>query len=168
MMLGYNEYKSLITRFSKALIEVLSEENLLACTLFGSVAREAARKESDIDLIILLRQKTAEIDKKIVKVLIAAEDWPEKVSLKKKKISANLSLIIKTEDELKEDPLILLDILDQGKILFDPQKKFIEILERFKFKLAKLGTRKVTLDDGTWYWDLKPDWKPGETVEITL
>jgi len=29
-----------------------------------------------------------------------------------------------------------------------------------------LGSRKVILGNGSWYWDLKPDWKPGEVIEL--
>jgi hypothetical protein len=35
-----------------------------------------------------------------------------------------------------------------------------------KEKLKKLGSKKVVLPDSSWYWDLKPDMKPGEVIEI--
>jgi hypothetical protein len=32
--------------------------------------------------------------------------------------------------------------------------------------MAELGSRRVELADGSWYWDLKPDWRPGEVVDL--
>ena len=33
-------------------------------------------------------------------------------------------------------------------------------------RLLELGAKKVSLPDGSYYWDLKPDWKPREVIEI--
>jgi hypothetical protein len=32
--------------------------------------------------------------------------------------------------------------------------------------MRALGSRRVYLADGSWYWDLKPDFRFGEVVEI--
>jgi hypothetical protein len=32
--------------------------------------------------------------------------------------------------------------------------------------MRALGSRRVYLADGSWYWDLKPDFRPGEVVEL--
>ena len=39
-------------------------------------------------------------------------------------------------------------------------------LERLRARLEELGSRRIELDDGTWYWDLKPDLRPGEVVTL--
>lgn len=39
-------------------------------------------------------------------------------------------------------------------------------LNKLSKKLEKMGARKIFLGDGRWYWDLKPDYKLGEVVEI--
>ena len=26
--------------------------------------------------------------------------------------------------------------------------------------------RRIEMPDGSWYWDLKPDWRPGEVVDL--
>jgi len=38
-------------------------------------------------------------------------------------------------------------------------------LSDFRERLDRLGARKVFQGD-RWYWDLKPDYKPGEIFEI--
>ncbi|KKK51182.1 hypothetical protein LCGC14_3117490, partial [marine sediment metagenome] len=35
-----------------------------------------------------------------------------------------------------------------------------------KKRLQELGAEKISLSDGSYYWDLKPDWKPREVIEI--
>ena len=29
-----------------------------------------------------------------------------------------------------------------------------------------MGAKRIGLDDGSWYWDLKPDYKPYEVIEL--
>lgn len=72
----------------------------------------------------------------------------------------------RTSDRIKTHPWLLLDVLDHGIILFDREGVLQNELERLKERLRSLGARKVALADGSWYWDLKPDWKPGEVVEL--
>lgn len=168
MSFGYQKYKVLIDRFLKALIENLGAENLYGCALFGSVARGTAREESDIDLFLLISKRTRAIEDKIIKLLLDVEEWEEKKNLKEENLLANFTIIAKTIEELKANPLILLDIIDEGIVLYDPNSKLNEIFINFKNRLRELGAEKIIFKDGSWCWDLKPDWKPGEVVEITL
>ncbi len=168
MIFGYQKYKALIDRFLKTLIENLGAQNLYGCALFGSIARGNARKESDIDLFLLISSRSPSIEDKIIKLLLDVEEWKEKKDLKKENLLANFTIIAKTIEELKANPLILLDIVDEGIVLYDPNGKLNEIFINFKKKLRELGAEKIIFKDGTWCWDLKPDWKPGEVVEITL
>ena len=59
----------------------------------------------------------------------------------------------------------MLDILFEGIILYDTGilRNRLEILRK---RLDELGAKRITLADGTWYWDLKPDWKPGEVITL--
>jgi len=57
-------------------------------------------------------------------------------------------------------------VLDHGVMLHDPQRLLKETLQRLRRSLDALGAKKVTLEDGTWYWDLKPDWKPGDIIAL--
>ena len=41
-----------------------------------------------------------------------------------------------------------------------------ELLAAMKTRMQTLGSRRVHLADGSWYWDLKPDFRFGEIVEI--
>ena len=47
----------------------------------------------------------------------------------------------------------------------EQRQRFRERLEKLRARLRELGTRKVVSGD-SWYWDLKPDAAPGETVAL--
>lgn len=51
-------------------------------------------------------------------------------------------------------------------MLHDPDGILARELEAIRQRLRELGSRRIELPDGSWYWDLKPDWRPGEIVEL--
>lgn len=165
--IGYSDYKDFLEKFREELIH--SEgRNVLSIILYGSVARGKATKESDIDVLILCKKRTAFFEKSVLKIISKIRRFPEYEVLHKKNLYGEISPFIVETNELRENPLILLDIIEDGIILYQKNKTFEKIMEKFKRKLKKLKSKKVILPDGTWYWDLKPDWKAGEKVEIKL
>jgi predicted nucleotidyltransferase len=165
MNIGYAIYKSFLEQLLDRLRNRLGENNLLAFALFGSVARGEARPDSDIDLLIVHKEVDFDPTKEFVKVRFELQEEAEYKRLKQAGLNPYPSVIFMTERELWERPLILLDILDHGLILYDTgvlQKRF----DALKKRLEELGSQKIVLEDGTWYWDLKPNWKPGEVIEL--
>ncbi len=61
---------------------------------------------------------------------------------------------------------LLLEVQDHGIIPYDPQGVLANKLEAVRQRMRELGTKKVMMDDGCWYWDIKPDWKSGEVFEL--
>jgi len=131
---------------------------LLSFVVFGSTASGKLKQDSDVDVLIIVKQKNKRIWRAIVEESAAIEDLSPPL----------FSLIYTTEEKLREDPLILLDMTKESIVLFDPQGIFQILIEEFKQVLKNLGARRRWLDENTWYWDLKPDWKPGESVEIKI
>lgn len=162
-----SHYHSLIEHYLEEIQEKLSH-NLLSVTLFGSVARRKAVPNSDVDLLTLVKEKNRATEKEIIRINVASYNWPQMRSLREKGIRTKIYNIVKTEEEIKENPFILLDILKDGELLYDPQGKMKRLLQRLKKRLKTLKAERVVLKDGKWYWDLKPDWKAGEIVEIKL
>ncbi len=165
MKIGCKQYALFLEQLLDRLRNSLGDEVILSLALFGSVARNEARPDSDIDLLIVHRKVGFYLTRRFVRIVFELKEEKEYQTLKKAGLNPNPCPVFMTEDELWERPLMLLDILDHGRILFDTgilQKR----LQALKKRLAELGSKKVVLDDGRWYWDLKPDWKPGEVIEL--
>ncbi len=71
-----------------------------------------------------------------------------------------------TKEEAKETYPFYLDIVENSVIVFDRDDFMKRKFERLKKRMKELGTRKVFLPGGKWYWELKPGMKPGEEVEL--
>jgi hypothetical protein len=50
-------------------------------------------------------------------------------------------------------------------VCFDPHGVFARRMAEVRATMARLGTRKELIA-GTWCWDLKPDFRPGEVFEL--
>ena len=165
MKLGYEVYKNFIQRLLERLKDSLGEGVILSVSLFGSVARGQARPDSDIDLFCVHKGVDFNLTKRFVQVTFELEQDEEYKRLVEKGLYPRPSCIFFTEQELWDKPHILLDMLYDGIILCDTGilQSRLEILRK---RLEELGAKKTTLADGTWYWDLKPDWKPGEVITL--
>lgn len=165
--IDYLVYKKFMRIFIKNLQEGM-KDNLLSVTLYGSVARGNARPESDIDLLILYRKGEIDVDNVYVNSALQSDESQEYRRLYNKGIYGEISPLFMTLAEIKSNPLILLDIMEEGIILFEQGKCFTDLLEKMRVETKKLGSRKVNLPDGSWYWELKPSWRPGELIEVAL
>ena len=163
--IGYDTYKKLLSQLLQDLRNAFGAEVILPYALFGSVARGEARPDSDIDLLIIHEPVDFRPVGRFVDVLLDLRESDEYRQLKEAGFSPDPYPVFMTEEEIYERPLILLDIMDHGIIIYDSgvlRKRFESLSKR----LTELGTRKIILEDGSWYWHLKPDWKPGEVIEL--
>ena len=74
----------------------------------------------------------------------------------------SLSCLIMSKREADENHYVFLDMVQDSLILFDDRDYFKGRLSALRERLSSLGSKKVVLPDGSWYWDLKPDLKLGE------
>jgi predicted nucleotidyltransferase len=163
--IGYPTYRGYLDLLLDRMQDRLAAEGLLACALFGSVARGQARPDSDIDLLAVVSRTRADTMLRFVRLLREIETAPLVAELKASGLSADPYPVFVTPQDLETRPLILLDILDHGIILCDTGV-LRDRLDRLQRRLRELGARKIPHPDGTWHWDLKPDWKPGEVIEL--
>ena len=77
----------------------------------------------------------------------------------------DVSPILKTPEEAARVVPLYLDMVEDAEILFDRDEFFGTVLENLRQRLARLGARRVRRGR-YWYWDLKPDYRPGEVFEI--
>lgn len=163
-----SEYRDYITLIVKS-IKGYFKENLISLVLYGSVARKEAGEGSDLDFLVISKNFVGslgsrfEVFNEIEKEIRQAKVYQK---LKEQKFGTLISPVPLTPEEVKENPPLLLDVITDGIILYDKDdfmKNHLKTLER---KLEKLGAKKFFLKTGKWYWDLKPDYKLGEVVEI--
>jgi len=158
-------WRELVNRVVASYHEALGSD-LLAVACFGSVARGEPMPDSDLDLYVVTRNPVATLSDKRLEGMIRLHDTPEYQALLRQSYRPEPMPIYHTLAHLATHPWILLDIADHGIILYDPEGILAKELESIRRRLRELGSRRIQLPDGSWYWDLKPDWRPGETVAL--
>ncbi|MBI5043781.1 MAG: nucleotidyltransferase domain-containing protein [Nitrospirae bacterium] len=162
----------LIERFKKLQAKVLSGcrayygDRLVSLVVYGSAGRETMRFDSDVDILIIARNLPKGRMKRVAefsKIEDALIQYMEQ--LKKKGIYTDISPIFKTPEEAQRGSPLFLDMVDDAKILYDKDGFFAAVLERLRNRLKELGSKRIWKGNA-WYWDLKPDYKPGEVFEI--
>lgn len=152
----------------KLLAEVKSfyGDRLISFVVFGSVARETYRFDSDIDLLIIAEDLPKGRMKRVAQFL-TVEDRIETFleSLRKEGMNTYISSVFKTPEEAEMGSPLFLDMVEDASILFDRNGFFSKVLERLRNRLKELGAKRVWKGNA-WYWVLKPDYKPGEVIEL--
>lgn len=108
--------KAYASYFVSYLLTRLKEvDNIFQIVLFGSVAKDEATKESDVDIFIVLKRKNKKLKEKIEKILDEFYSSREALIFKVKSIDNKINLII---DRLEDWPDIKLSIESTGIILY--------------------------------------------------
>lgn len=134
-------------------------ERLVSVVLFGSRARGTAKPESDVDLLVIVRGLPVNRPKRYDELRPIAREVSEA-------FAAALSLIALTPEEAATVKPYYLGLLSGYVLILDRGRFFDGVLGRLQARLAELGARRYVDKDGYEYWDLKPDWKPGDVVTL--
>lgn len=148
------------------LLQARLGDRLISVVVYGSVARGTARKDSDIDLLVVAeglpksRMKRQQIFLEVEEGLnsVVEELWS-------KGVHVDFSPIMLTPEEASKIRPIYLDMVEDAVVLYDKDMFFETILERLRKRLKELGAKRIWVGD-KWYWMLKPDIRFGEVVEI--
>jgi predicted nucleotidyltransferase len=162
-----DEYIQYVHRIATLLHEQLQEQ-LVSVVLFGSAARGEAGSESDVDLLIVATEfapfeSRFDMFTAIDDALRASRAYED---LRSKRLGTTISPIPLTVEEVDRNPPILLDLVTDGLIVYDTDGFMARKLRALRKKLAALGARRVVLEGGGWYWDLKPDYTLGEVIAL--
>jgi predicted nucleotidyltransferase len=163
---------SLLQEYDELLRHLLVEltaaygPRLVACAAFGSVGRGTPRHDSDIDLLLVIRDlprgRTSRVEE-FIPVEVRLESALK--TAESSGVRATLSPVFKTPEEVEAGSPLFLDLVHDARILHDPEQFLAGYLERLRARLAQLGARRVWRGNA-WYWDLKPDLKPGEVFTV--
>ena len=135
---------------------------LRSLVLFGSVARGQSTARSDIDLLVVAAGFPHSLVERRRPLLAAWSLARDRYALP----AVEWNLVTKTPEEARYHSPLYLDIVEDGVLLVDRDAFFETVLDAMRARMRELGSRRVFLDDGSWYWDLKPDFRFGEVVEI--
>jgi predicted nucleotidyltransferase len=158
-------YKTLQQELLQA-IKAFYGEGLVSFALFGSVGRGTQRFDSDLDFLLICESLPSGRMKR-VEQFQKVEDAvrPCLRNLNMDGYLIDLSPVIKTKEEAMRGSPVFLDMVEDAIILYDKEGFFEGVLERLRKKLATLGAKRVWRGSA-WYWDLKPDFRPGEVFEL--
>ncbi|MBI4489840.1 MAG: nucleotidyltransferase domain-containing protein [Deltaproteobacteria bacterium] len=157
--------RGLADRYAGVAQEVLGD-NLTSVVLFGSVARGEAGPRSDVDLLVVCRDLPRGAFRRREALGPIRERLQEDLDrLWAEGITTDVIEVIKTEAEARRTHLLYLDMTEEAVLLFDRDGFFGDVLAGLRRRLTELGAVRRRLGDVR-YWDLKPDFKPGEVIEL--
>lgn len=141
-------------------------DRLISLAVFGSVGRGTARHDSDVDLLIVA---DALPDGRVARVAefrdVESAVAPALREARDAGLSPQLSPVFKTPAELRLGTPLLLDMVEDARILFDRADTLRGTLAALRARLEQSGARRIWKGNA-WIWDLKPDYKPGEVFDL--
>jgi predicted nucleotidyltransferase len=159
-------------RFRK-LEQLLSEEaiafygpRLVSLVVFGSAGRGTQRDDSDLDFLVVaegLPRGRMDRNREFEAVEIGLE--PAFREMEIEGIHTRLSPVIKTVEEAEAGSPLFLDMVDDARIIFDRGGFFEGLIGALRKRLQALGAKRI-FRGNAWYWDLKPDYRPGDVIEL--
>jgi predicted nucleotidyltransferase len=158
-------FEHLLTKLCEAVVAVYGER-LVTLAVYGSVARGTMRYDSDLDLLIVARDLPNGRFARLEEFRAVEESLAPVLSdLLDKGIRTDLSPVFKTPETVEAGSPLFLDMVDDARVLYDRDGFFAGRLERLRKRLAELGAKRIWRGNA-WYWDLKPDYRPGEVFEL--
>lgn len=160
-----NSLLALARRYALLAEEVLAD-NLTSIVLFGSVARGQARPNSDIDLLIVCRQlPQGAFQRQALLEPVRQQLQADLEPLWQQGCYVDFTELLQDETEARQHRLLYLDMTEEAVILFDRDNFFANVLSKLQKRLSELGSQRKRLGSIR-YWDLKPDFKPGEEIVL--
>jgi predicted nucleotidyltransferase len=146
--------------------QAVYQDRLVTVAVYGSVGRGTMRHDSDVDVLLIARDLPHGRLQR-VKQFEAVEDALQPVlrRLRDQGIETELSPILKTPEQAMAGSPLFLDMTEDARLLYDRDRFFELRLAQLRSRLAELGSKRIWRGN-MWYWDLKPDFRPGEVFEL--
>lgn len=165
MVVMYAEFEAFLRDVNRACRQHYGDR-LVSLAVFGSVGRGTPRRDSDVDLLIVAEPlpggRLARADEFRV---VEAELAPSRRAMRRAGFEAELSPVFKTPDEIRQGSPLFFDLTSDARFLYDRHGFLAAELARLRARLSALGARRIWRGNA-WFWDLKPDLKPGEVFEL--
>ena len=159
-----------LSRFCKELVEVsqrLYGDRLVSLAVYGSWARGMATPVSDIDVLVIAEDLPSSRRKRVAQFEAVERDTEQtrRAIWGNDQTSPPLSPVIKTKNEALAGSPLFLDMTEWCEILWDWEGFLDGYLRGLRKRMRALGTRRRRAKGG-YYWEYKPDLRPGEVVEL--
>ncbi|MFQ5831996.1 MAG: nucleotidyltransferase domain-containing protein [Candidatus Thorarchaeota archaeon] len=142
--------------------------HLLSVTVFGSVARGDASSESDVDVLLVVKEWEKSVMERAEDIgKIDLSLTPVRKNMwQQDGILAPIQFLTLDAEEANSPRLLYMDLVLDAVILLDRDGFMRKILERVEARMKELGSKRVVLPDRSWYWVMKEGVKMGEVFEI--
>lgn len=141
--------------------------NLESFAIYGSIARGTASNTSDIDILLISDEFHGTIASRIDDMLKIEEKLKDELKwLRRNGIYTGLSFYPLHKAEAEKLPLLFLDLTEEAIILYDKNNFLERLLLNLKSKLLEINAKRIYINKKVWYWDLKPNYRFGEKIEI--
>ncbi|AWR98610.1 nucleotidyltransferase domain-containing protein [Metallosphaera hakonensis] len=158
-------YKSLLEKLVKTLLNAFGDR-LISVVVYGSVARGDNRKDSDVDLLLVIRDLPKTMTERIVLFEKAEREIRDDMEkLMNQGYYVTFSPVMKTPEEAVRFSPLYMDMTEDAVILYDRDSFFKKVLNETREKLQRLGFERVWLSEKAWYWR-KKDYKFGEVIDF--
>ena len=146
------------TQFIKELQRHFKKQ-LVSAVLFGSVARQTVKEDSDVDLLLVIQN--------LPKGRLARRQLLEPFFEARSKKGCNtiFNCHLKTPKEAEKIIVLYYDFPTDAKILHDTKNFFKKIIEKVARHIQKTGAIRKKWGK-FYYWDLKPGAKATDTFDI--
>jgi len=157
-------YLRLILDCLRVLLKTMDLESF---AVYGSVARGSPSQYSDVDILIVSDSLDGSLGSRMEKLYHLEKTLEEELKwLRKHGVYTSLSFYPLRREEAQRLPLLFLDLTEEAAILYDRNSFLETTLLELKSKLLKQGAKRVMVDKEHWYWDLNPNSRFGEKIEI--
>jgi len=139
---------------------------LISVVLFGSVAREEAVASSDIDLLVVVDEAPpGATRRRLMLEPVRKRLMPQLERAWDQGIFTDFSEVIITREEAAKPRRFFLDLVEDATILHDEGGFFAGVLANLRARVKDMGAVRRRIGNVR-YWDLKPDFAPGDVVEL--
>jgi predicted nucleotidyltransferase len=134
--------------------------------VYGSVARGEAKPISDLDILVISAEFEGSIASRMDALSFVDRTTKAEIDfLKSRNYNTFLSFYPLRPKEVERLPILFLDLVEDALIVYDRDGFLEGTLSKLKAKLELRGSRRVVVG-GKRYWDLAPNYRPGEVIEI--
>jgi predicted nucleotidyltransferase len=141
-------------------------DDLCGLLVYGSVGRGTMRANSDMDILLVVRGLPPTTWERLrLFDPVESELAPALADARRAGVETQFSPVLKSMEDLRKGFLLMLDMTEDARILWDRDRQLENSLEAFRQRLIQSGARRIRAG-ASGYWDLKPDYKPGDKVVI--